>query len=123
MTAKLDKDLDTESSIRERQADINHLKFMLHQKELELSLLKEQIEKEKLALSDLQTKAEAEISRAQKLISEKDAELQATEGSLSGLEERILFLKTRDLKVLALVLLRVQSLLMIFEASSVQTRN
>ncbi|XP_023920653.2 protein PTST homolog 3, chloroplastic isoform X1 [Quercus suber] len=87
MTAKLDKDLDTESSIRERQADINHLKFMLHQKELELSLLKEQIEKEKLALSDLQTKAEAEISKAQKLISEKDAELQAAEGSLSGLEE------------------------------------
>ncbi|XP_030926316.1 protein PTST homolog 3, chloroplastic isoform X2 [Quercus lobata] len=87
MTAKLDKDLDTGSSIRERQADINHLKFMLHQKELELSLLKEQIGKEKLALSDLQTKAEAEISKAQKLISEKDAELQAAEGSLSGLEE------------------------------------
>nr|POE87125.1 dna repair helicase xpb1 [Quercus suber] len=72
MTAELDKDLDTESSIRERQADINHLKFMLHQKELELSLLKEQIEKEKLALSDLQTKAEAEIGKAQKLMSEKD---------------------------------------------------
>lgn len=86
-TDKLGKDLDTESSKRVRQAEMNHLKSMLHQKELELSWLKELVEKEKLALSDLQTKAEAEISKAQKLISEKDAELHAAEGSLSGLEE------------------------------------
>ncbi|KAE8099667.1 hypothetical protein FH972_017627 [Carpinus fangiana] len=88
MTTQLDKDLDTEeSSKREEQAEINHLKFMLHQKELEFSRLKEQIEKEKLALSDLQTKAETEIRKAQKLISEKDEELHAAEESLSGLEE------------------------------------
>ncbi|XP_062166681.1 protein PTST homolog 3, chloroplastic isoform X2 [Alnus glutinosa] len=87
MTTRLDKDLDTESSKREEQAEINHLKFMLLQKELEFSRLKEQIEKEKLALSDLQTKAETEIRNARKLISEKDAELHAAEESLSGLEE------------------------------------
>ncbi|KAB1201476.1 hypothetical protein CJ030_MR0G003374 [Morella rubra] len=87
MTAQLDKDLDAESGKRKKQAEINCLKFMLHQKELELSQLKEQIGMEKLALSDLQTKAETEISRAQKLISEKDAELNAAEESLSGLEE------------------------------------
>lgn len=79
--------LETESRRREKQAEINHLKSMLHQKELELSQLKEQIEKEKLQLSDLQTKAETEIMKAQKLVSEKDAELDAAEESLSGLEE------------------------------------
>ncbi|KAG6642884.1 protein PTST homolog 3, chloroplastic isoform X1 [Carya illinoinensis] len=87
MTAELDRDLDTQSGIREKQAQINQLRFMLHQKELELSRLKERVKKEKHALSDLQTKAETEISKAQKLISEKDAELQATEESLSGLKE------------------------------------
>ncbi|XP_015574890.1 protein PTST homolog 3, chloroplastic isoform X2 [Ricinus communis] len=83
----VDKDLDVEISKRENHVEINHLKFMLHQKELELSHLKEQIEKEKIALSDLQNKAEMEIKKAQKLISEKDAELLAAEESLSGLME------------------------------------
>lgn len=69
------------------QAEINHLKFILHQKELELTQLKEEIEKEKLALSILQTKADEEIGKAQKLILEKDAELQAAEDSLSELKE------------------------------------
>ncbi|KAF5475796.1 hypothetical protein F2P56_007567 [Juglans regia] len=85
MTAELDKDLDTESGKREKQAEINQLRFML--KELELSRLKEQIKKEKLSLSDLQTKAETEIRKAQKFILKKDAELQGTEESLSGLKE------------------------------------
>ncbi|XP_018856940.1 protein PTST homolog 3, chloroplastic isoform X2 [Juglans regia] len=87
MTAELDKDLDTESGKREKQAEINQLRFMLRQKELELSRLKEQIKKEKLSLSDLQTKAETEIRKAQKFILKKDAELQGTEESLSGLKE------------------------------------
>ncbi|GMI80960.1 PROTEIN TARGETING TO STARCH 3 [Hibiscus trionum] len=80
-------DLDSEMVGRDNLIEINHLKFMLHQKELELSHLKEQIEKEKMALSSLQTKAEMEIQKAQKLVSEKDAELQAAEESLSGLQE------------------------------------
>ncbi|XP_024037505.1 protein PTST homolog 3, chloroplastic isoform X1 [Citrus clementina] len=71
---------------RENQLEIDHLKFMLHQKEMELSRLKEQIEKEKLALSVLQTKAVTEINKAEKLISDKDEELIAAEESLSGLE-------------------------------------
>lgn len=86
-SADVDKDLDIETNKKDKQVEINHLKFILHQKELELSQLKEQIEKEKLALSALQTKAEREISKAQKLISEKDAELLVAEGSLSGLVE------------------------------------
>ncbi|XP_012082429.1 protein PTST homolog 3, chloroplastic isoform X2 [Jatropha curcas] len=86
-SSDLDKDLDVETSKRENQVEIDHLKFMLHQKELELSRLKEQIKKEQLALSDLQAKAETEISKAQKLISEKDAELLAAEEGLSGLVE------------------------------------
>lgn len=86
-SADVDKDLDIETSKKDNQVEINHLKFVLHQKELELSQLKEQIEKEKLALSALQTKAEREISKAQKLISEKDAELLVAEESLSGLVE------------------------------------
>ncbi|KAK6231656.1 hypothetical protein SCA6_001729 [Theobroma cacao] len=83
----LREDLNSETTGRDNQIEINHLKFMLHQKELELSCLKEQIEKEKIALSALQTKAEIEIHKAQKLVSEKDAELHAAEESLSGLEE------------------------------------
>ncbi|XP_021289231.1 uncharacterized protein LOC110420294 isoform X2 [Herrania umbratica] len=83
----LREDLNSETTGRDNQIEINHLKFMLHQKELELSRLKEQIEKEKNALSALQTKAETEIHKAQKLVSEKDAELHAAEESLSGLEE------------------------------------
>ncbi|KAE8731063.1 5'-AMP-activated protein kinase-related, putative isoform 2 [Hibiscus syriacus] len=79
--------LDSETNGRDNLIEINHLKFMLHQKELELSHLKEQIEKEKMALSSLQTKAEMEIQKVQKLVSEKDAELQAAEESLSGLQE------------------------------------
>ncbi|KAH9734807.1 protein PTST [Citrus sinensis] len=71
---------------RENQLEIDHLKFMLQQKEMELSRLKEQIEKEKLALSVLQTKAVTEINKAEKLISDKDEELIAAEESLSGLE-------------------------------------
>lgn len=86
-SADVDKDLDIETNKKDKQVEINHLKFILHQKELELSQLKEQIEKEKLALSALQTKAEREISKAQKLISEKDAELLVAEESLSGLVE------------------------------------
>ncbi|KAL9429426.1 hypothetical protein AB3S75_031268 [Citrus x aurantiifolia] len=70
----------------ENQLEIDHLKFMLHQKEMELSRLKEQIEKEKLALSVLQTKAVTEINKAEKLILDKDEELIAAEESLSGLE-------------------------------------
>ncbi|KAK9289408.1 hypothetical protein L1049_007563 [Liquidambar formosana] len=85
--ANSDKDLDVETDERENQVEINHLKFMLHQKELELSRLREQIEKEKLALSILQTKAETEIGKAQKLVLEKDSELHAAEESLLGLEE------------------------------------
>ncbi|KAF8042680.1 hypothetical protein BT93_A1114 [Corymbia citriodora subsp. variegata] len=85
--ADVGNNLDEERRRQENQAEISHLKFMLHQKELELSRLKEQIEKEKLALEMLQTKAENEISKAQKIISEKDAELQAAEDSLSGLKE------------------------------------
>ncbi|KAI7998509.1 hypothetical protein LOK49_LG10G01637 [Camellia lanceoleosa] len=81
------EDLDVETIKMENQTEVDHLKFMLHQKELELSRLKEQVEKEKHALSTLQTKAETEISKAQKLIMEKDAELHAAEESLSGLEE------------------------------------
>lgn len=81
------EDLDVETIKMENQTEVDHLKFMLHQKELELSRLKEQVEKEKHALSILQTKAETEISKAQKLIMEKDAELHAAEESLSGLEE------------------------------------
>ncbi|KAF9680238.1 hypothetical protein SADUNF_Sadunf06G0100600 [Salix dunnii] len=86
-SADVDQDLDTEMNKKDNQVEINHLKFILHQKELELSQLKEQIEKEKLALSSLQTKAEREISKAQKLISEKDAELLVAEESLAGLVE------------------------------------
>ncbi|XP_070006986.1 protein PTST homolog 3, chloroplastic isoform X2 [Nicotiana sylvestris] len=78
---------DVEPQKVENQAEINRLKFMLHQKELELTQLKQQIEEEKRLLSILQIKAEREISEAQKLISEKDAELDATEDSLSGLKE------------------------------------
>ncbi|KAH7553536.1 hypothetical protein JRO89_XS12G0023400 [Xanthoceras sorbifolium] len=85
--ADFEEDLDVEINKRENQTEINHLKFMLHQKELELSRLKEQIEKEKHALSVLQTRAETEINKAQKLISEKGAELHDAEESLSGLEE------------------------------------
>lgn len=85
--ADVDQDLDIETNKKDNQIEINHLKFILHQKEMELSQLKEQIEKEKLALSALQTKAEREISKAQKLISEKDAELLVAEESLSGLVE------------------------------------
>ncbi|XP_050887738.1 protein PTST homolog 3, chloroplastic isoform X1 [Lathyrus oleraceus] len=81
------KDLDAEAPNVQNQSEINHLKFMLYQKELELTRLKEQIEKEKHALSVLQTKAEEEISKARKLLSEKDAELLEAEESLSGLKE------------------------------------
>ncbi|THG05674.1 hypothetical protein TEA_013324 [Camellia sinensis var. sinensis] len=81
------EDLDVETIKMENQTEVDHLKFMLHQKELELSRLKEQVEKEKHTLSILQTKAETEISKAQELIMEKDAELHAAEESLSGLEE------------------------------------
>ncbi|KDO47116.1 hypothetical protein CISIN_1g0096331mg, partial [Citrus sinensis] len=77
---------EVEARRRENQLEIDHLKFMLHQKEMELSRLKEQIEKEKLALSVLQTKAVTEINKAEKLISDKDEELIAAEESLSGLE-------------------------------------
>ncbi|MCD7468812.1 hypothetical protein HAX54_007305 [Datura stramonium] len=78
---------DTEPRNMEIQAEINRLKFMLHQKELELTHLKQQIEEEKHLLSMLQIKAETEIREAQRLISEKDAELNAAEDSLSGLKE------------------------------------
>ncbi|KAL9268253.1 PTST homolog 3, chloroplastic-like protein [Drosera capensis] len=78
---------DTETKPPGNQAEIDHLRFQLHQKEQELSLLKEQIEKEKEALSILQTQAENEIGKAEKLISEMDAELQSVEESLAGLKE------------------------------------
>ncbi|KAA3464988.1 5'-AMP-activated protein kinase subunit beta-1 [Gossypium australe] len=81
------EDLDSKTTGRDTIIEINHLKFLLHQKELELSLLKEQIEKEKVALASMQNKAETEIQKAQKLVSEKDAELLAAEESLSGLQE------------------------------------
>ncbi|XP_027363965.1 protein PTST homolog 3, chloroplastic isoform X3 [Abrus precatorius] len=87
LTTHFDKDMVAEAPKVQNESEINHLKFMLYQKELELSRLKEQIEKEKLALSVLQTKAEAEISKARKLIYEKDAELHIAEESLSGLKE------------------------------------
>ncbi|XP_021847218.1 protein PTST homolog 3, chloroplastic isoform X2 [Spinacia oleracea] len=80
-------DFDNEAGIMDNEAEINHLKHMLRQKEVELSRLKEEIEREKQALSILQTKAEIEISKAQKLLSDKDAELDAAEESLSGLLE------------------------------------
>ncbi|KAK6779520.1 hypothetical protein RDI58_021704 [Solanum bulbocastanum] len=78
---------DSEPHNMEIQAEINHLKFVLHQKELELTQLKQQIEEEKRLLSILQIKAETEIREAERLISEKDAELNAAEDSLSGLKE------------------------------------
>lgn len=78
---------DAEPHNIEIQAEINHLKFMLHQKELELTHLKQQIKEEKRLLTILQAKAETEIREAQRLISEKDAELNAAEDSLSGLKE------------------------------------
>ncbi|XP_015088632.1 protein PTST homolog 3, chloroplastic isoform X2 [Solanum pennellii] len=78
---------DIEPHNMEIQAEINHLKFVLHQKELELTQLKQQIEEEKRLLSVLQIKAETEIREAERLISEKDAELNAAEDSLSGLKE------------------------------------
>lgn len=78
---------DTEPHNMEIQAEINHLKFVLHQKELELAHLKQQIEEEKRLLSILQIKAETEIREAERLISEKDAELNAAEDGLSGLKE------------------------------------
>ncbi|XP_055812129.1 protein PTST homolog 3, chloroplastic isoform X2 [Solanum dulcamara] len=78
---------DSEPHNMEIQAEINHLKFMLHQKELELTHLKQRIEEEKHLLSIMQIKAETEIREAQRLISEKDAELNAAEDSLSGLKE------------------------------------
>ncbi|KAH1123248.1 hypothetical protein J1N35_006408 [Gossypium stocksii] len=81
------EDLNSKTTGRDTIIEINHLKFLLHQKELELSLLKEQIEKEKIALASMQNKAETEIQKAQKLVSEKDAELLAAEESLSGLQE------------------------------------
>ncbi|MBA0581441.1 hypothetical protein Gorai_023619 [Gossypium raimondii] len=81
------EDLDSKTTGRDTIIEINHLQFLLHQKELELSLLKEQIEKEKIALASMQNKAETEIQKAQKLVSEKDAELLAAEESLSGLQE------------------------------------
>ncbi|TYJ50738.1 hypothetical protein E1A91_A01G230500v1 [Gossypium mustelinum] len=81
------EDLDSKTTGRDTIIEINHLKFLLHQKELELSLLKEQIEKEKIALASMQNKAETEIQKAQKLVSEKDAELLAAEESLLGLQE------------------------------------
>nr|GLL36325.1 uncharacterized protein LOC109182360 isoform X2 [Ipomoea trifida] len=86
-TSSEDKGLLVKTQKEENQADINHLKFMLHQKELELTRLKQQIEEEKRTLSALQAKAETEIRKAQKLISDKDAELNAAEESLSGLKE------------------------------------
>ncbi|XP_048127531.1 protein PTST homolog 3, chloroplastic [Rhodamnia argentea] len=85
--ADVGNNLDEEIRKQESQAEMSHLKFMLHQKELELSRLKEQIEKEKLALEMLRTNAENEINKAQKIVSVKDAELQAAEESLSGLKE------------------------------------
>ncbi|KAK4800870.1 hypothetical protein SAY86_021357 [Trapa natans] len=87
LDACMDKNLKSEMTEGEDQAQVSRLRYMLHQKELELSQLKEDIEKEKLALSFLQMKAESEINKAQKLIAEKDAELQAAEESLSGLKE------------------------------------
>ncbi|GMN39227.1 hypothetical protein TIFTF001_008458 [Ficus carica] len=86
-SSQFNKNLDVQSSKRENQVEIGHLKFMLHQKELELFRLKEHIEKEKHDLSVLQAKAESEISKVQKLISEKEAELHAAEETLSGLVE------------------------------------
>lgn len=86
-SSQFNKNLDVQSSKRENQVEIGHLKFMLHQKELELSRLKEHIEKEKHDLSVLQAKAESEISKVQKLIWEKDAELHAAEETLSELVE------------------------------------
>ncbi|KAM0990941.1 hypothetical protein ACFX2C_009395 [Malus domestica] len=87
LSSLYDKDLDDKTSESEDRLELNHLKFMLHQKEMELSRLKEQIEKEELFLSNLQTKSEMAMSKAQKLVSEKDAELLADEESLSGLVE------------------------------------
>ncbi|XP_068341295.1 protein PTST homolog 3, chloroplastic isoform X2 [Pyrus communis] len=87
LSSLYDKDLDDKTSESEDQLELNHLKFMLHQKEMELSQLKEQIQKEELFLSNLQTKSEMAMSKAQKLVSEKDAELLADEESLSGLVE------------------------------------
>ncbi|GAB2235788.1 hypothetical protein Drorol1_Dr00026229 [Drosera rotundifolia] len=79
--------VDTETKPPDNQAEIDHLRFQLHQKEQELSLMKERIEKEKEALLILQTQAENEIGKAEKLISEIDAEFQSTEESLAGLKE------------------------------------
>ncbi|KAL9264011.1 PTST homolog 3, chloroplastic-like protein [Drosera capensis] len=82
--------VDTETKPPGNQAEIDHLRFQLHQKEQELSLLKEQIEKQKEALSILQTQAENEIGKAEKVISEIDAEFQSAEESLAGLKADVL---------------------------------
>ncbi|KAL1549399.1 protein PTST 3, chloroplastic isoform X4 [Salvia divinorum] len=79
------EDMDDEKV--ENQSYINHLRFLLYEKERELAQLKEQIEKEKLALSLLHSKAEEEISNAHKLISEKETELHEAEEIFSGLTE------------------------------------
>ncbi|XP_042054267.1 protein PTST homolog 3, chloroplastic-like isoform X2 [Salvia splendens] len=79
------EDMDDEKA--ENQSYINHLRFLLYEKERELAQLKEQIEKEKLALSLLHSKAEEEISNAHELISEKETELHEAEEIFSGLTE------------------------------------
>ncbi|KAI3896805.1 hypothetical protein MKW98_009658 [Papaver atlanticum] len=84
---ELDSSQYDEAGEGNNQVEIDHLKFMLHQKELELTQLKERIEKEKIALSNLQAKAEMEISKSQEIIIAKHEELQAAEESLSGLIE------------------------------------
>ncbi|KAF3632898.1 putative myb-related protein-like [Capsicum annuum] len=79
--------LDTEPHNMEIEAEINHLKLILHQKELELTQLKQQIEKEMRLLSMMEIEAETKIREAHRILSEKDAELNAAEDSLSGLKE------------------------------------
>ncbi|XP_047964022.1 protein PTST homolog 3, chloroplastic isoform X2 [Salvia hispanica] len=83
------EDMDDEKA--ENQSYINHLRFLLYEKERELAQLKEQIEKEKLfswlALSLLHSKAEEEISNTHELISEKETELHEAEEIFSGLTE------------------------------------
>ncbi|XP_042049957.1 protein PTST homolog 3, chloroplastic-like isoform X3 [Salvia splendens] len=81
------EDMDDEKQKAENQSYINHLRFLLYEKERELAQLKEQIEKEKLALSLLHSKAEEEISNAHELISEKENELHEAEEIFSGLTE------------------------------------
>ncbi|KAG1354982.1 protein PTST, chloroplastic [Cocos nucifera] len=75
-----DEDLSSEAHESDDQAETNHLKALLHQKEMELFQLTQQIEEEK-------AKTKSEIGEVQRTIAEKDVELHLTQEKLHGLKE------------------------------------